>query len=547
MATKDNGSLNIDFEKVINYSSLFLPFIFIIYGLTNHNGGITKLLDSQTKIEIMLILGFSWIITGLACIFSDKIKNSKRIKSLSIIFSHLIATCFFIFIVPFDSPLTLAWILLLVPAYLLGGTIAMSFSVLLYILTITASILLDSVKSPETVSSAGVSILSMGISSMIIGIILSRLEKDRKDAKKSKDFIKEQDEIIADLINNLSEGLISIDTRGRIKIYNAASLNFLNINGDPTGKKLGSILQLKDSNDNEITLLKDLKQITKVIHHDDAQIDFSDNDIIRIDITISPIWKTYSIRQGGEKIAGYSVILRDITKTKSLEEEKDEFISVVSHELRTPITIAEGTLSNGLLMVEKGIANQEKLVSNIKTAHSQINDLSRMINDLSTLSRAQRGVGQENEDIDLKQLAEKLYHEYTPQAETKGLRLILDTSHNLKSISTSRLYLEELLQNLITNAIKYTEKGDITLSIKQKDDLVTFSVKDTGIGISRSDQKKIFQKFYRSEDYRTRETSGTGLGLYVSAKLSEKMNTKIELVSRLNHGSTFYFSLPISE
>ena len=433
------------------------------------------------------------------------------------------------------------------PAYLLGGTIAMSFSVLLYILTITASVLLDSVKSPETVSSAGVSILSMGISSMIIGIILSRLEKDRKDAKKSKDFIKEQDEIIADLINNLSEGLISIDTRGRIKIYNAASLNFLNINGDPTGKKLGSILQLKDSNDNEITLLKDLKQITKVIHHDDAQIDFSDNDIIRIDITISPIWKTYSIRQGGEKIAGYSVILRDITKTKSLEEEKDEFISVVSHELRTPITIAEGTLSNGLLMVDKGIANQEKLVSNIKTAHSQINDLSRMINDLSTLSRAQRGVGQENEDIDLKQLAEKLYHEYAPQAETKGLRLILDTSHNLKSISTSRLYLEELLQNLITNAIKYTEEGDITLSIKQKDDLVTFSVKDTGIGISRSDQKKIFQKFYRSEDYRTRETSGTGLGLYVSAKLSEKMNTKIELVSRLNHGSTFYFSLPISE
>ena len=103
MATKDNGSLNIDFEKVINYSSLFLPFIFIIDGLTNHNGGITKLLDSQTKIEIMLILGFSWIVTGLACIFSDKIKNSKRIKSLSIIFSHLIATCFFIFIVPFAS------------------------------------------------------------------------------------------------------------------------------------------------------------------------------------------------------------------------------------------------------------------------------------------------------------------------------------------------------------------------------------------------------------------------------------------------------------
>ena len=118
---------------------------------------------------------------------------------------------------------------------------------------------------------------------------------------------------------------------------------------------------------------------------------------------------------------------------------------------------------------------------------------------------------------------------------------------NGKNASPIFQYLKKQAGGFITNAIKYTEEGDITLSIKQKDDLVTFSVKDTGIGISRSDQKKIFQKFYRSEDYRTRETSGTGLGLYVSAKLSEKMNTKIELVSRLNHGSTFYFSLPISE
>lgn len=108
----------------------------------------------------------------------------------------------------------------------------------------------------------------------------------------------------------------------------------------------------------------------------------------------------------------------------------------------------------------------------------------------------------------------------------------------------SRLYLEELLRNFITNAIKYTEKGSITIVVKPSKDKVLFSVQDTGIGISRGDQAKIFNKFYRSEDYRIRETNGTGLGLYVSKKLASKLGTTIELTSRLNHGSTFSFEMP---
>ena len=80
--------------------------------------------------------------------------------------------------------------------------------------------------------------------------------------------------------------------------------------------------------------------------------------------------------------------------------------------------------------------------------------------------------------------------------------------------------------------------------VSVEDGQVTFAVKDSGIGISKTDQRKIFEKFYRSEDYRTRETGGTGLGLYVAAKLARKLGCKITLESRLNHGSTFAFSLP---
>jgi len=104
--------------------------------------------------------------------------------------------------------------------------------------------------------------------------------------------------------------------------------------------------------------------------------------------------------------------------------------------------------------------------------------------------------------------------------------------------------LHELLQNFITNAIKYTKEGSITLEVARKKDTIHFAVKDTGIGISKSDQAKVFNKFYRSEDYRTRETGGTGLGLYVAVKLAKKLGTEIDLSSRLNHGSTFSFTLP---
>src|SRR5690606_37935210 len=96
-------------------------------------------------------------------------------------------------------------------------------------------------------------------------------------------------------------------------------------------------------------------------------------------------------------------------------------------------------------------------------------------------------------------------------------------------------------------AIKYTKEGSVTLKVSRHGEHIAFGITDTGIGISKNDQAKIFKKFYRSEDYRTRETGGTGLGLYVAAKLSKKLGTTIEVKSRLDHGSTFSFSLPVSD
>ena len=147
-----------------------------------------------------------------------------------------------------------------------------------------------------------------------------------------------------------------------------------------------------------------------------------------------------------------------------------------------------------------------------------------MVNDLSTLSRAERGVADEPENIDVQSLIDELYAEYAPQAADKSLTFDIDIAPQIGQVSQSRLYLKEILQNFITNAIRYTEKGGVTIIVKPgENDTINFAVKDTGIGISRSDQAHLYQKFWRSEDYRTRETSGTGLGLYVVAKLTAGM------------------------
>jgi signal transduction histidine kinase len=298
---------------------------------------------------------------------------------------------------------------------------------------------------------------------------------------------------------------------------------------------------VKDGEGKKIDVFKVLK--SKRRYETDELFYHYNDETIRLSITASEL---QSGRSDDEKLdidGGFIIILKDITKQKNLDDERDEFISVVSHELRTPLTIAEGTLSNLQIMQKKNAYNETKFKTSLDAAYDQILFLSKMVNDLSTLSRAERGVADTPEDINVKELLTSLYAEYMPQARAAGLSFDLDLHHHLRDIHVSRLYVTELLQNLITNAIKYTKEGGVTLGATQHGRHITFSVKDTGIGIGKSDQKKVYDKFYRSEDYRTRETRGTGLGLYVSTKLARKMDTFIALKSRINHGSEFSFDI----
>lgn len=348
-------------------------------------------------------------------------------------------------------------------------------------------------------------------------------------------------ERLVSLVNSMADGVIAVDQDFKIAMTNGAALNILDINSTATGKSLDSVLNLIDKNNQEVDLTDFILKIKTSKSSRDWRINYADGSTANLYASIAPVRLGYG--QNGMK--GYVILLRDITREKSLEEERDEFISVVSHELRTPIAIAEGNIGNAQYIYDKSGLDNSSIKDALKQAHDQINFLSGMINDLATLSRAERGKLQVDIDaINPHELLTDLLRNYEPDANAKSLTLTITQDPKLEILHSSKLYVHEILQNFITNAIKYTQKGGVDIGAKTKSNGIEFKVHDTGIGISKSDQEKIYDKFFRSEDFRTRENNGTGLGLYVTMKLAHLINAEISLDSELNKGSTFTIFIP---
>lgn len=521
--------------SIIHFAGFLIPIVLVLYGLLVQMNGT----DTRHPMGgvMLILLTFGWI--GLGIYQLLVVSRSRTESAIRLVAYHILTIIYVLFVSGFAMPFICSWIVLFLASYEYFSRRGLALSVATFFLVAITDALLNISDEQYTITTIAAFVATFMLG--VITVMISQAQAvDRRELDNAKnEGILQRDRIVT-LVNNLADAILSTDTEGVIQIYNAASLGLLDTNAELVGTSVDDIVKLIDPNNKPFRLAHALRQAKSVVSRDDLRATISD-ETLNLSVVYSPI---RSADSSSGHTDGYIVILRDITKQKSLEEERDEFISVVSHELRTPITIAEGTLSNVDLMMSRSDIPKTTLHNNVSIAHEQVVFLAKMVNDLSTLSRAERGVADEPEDIDIKELIHDLYNEYAPQAEAKSLRFNLDLSSHLGSIHASRLYLKELLQNFVTNAIKYTKEGEVTVSVKKSGDNLEFIVRDSGIGISRTDQKRIFEKFFRSEDYRTRETGGTGLGLYVARKLSRKLGTEIRLTSRLNHGSTFGFSLP---
>jgi PAS domain S-box-containing protein len=364
----------------------------------------------------------------------------------------------------------------------------------------------------------------------------------KKDAPKPADHIAAlEHERLISLINSMADAVVATDENQVVAVYNGAALNILDLNSELKGKRLKSLIKLVDKNNQTIKIEELVAKTTTQFTTRDLLLEYPNGESINLYLSVAPVHLGYGVT--GQR--GHVLLMRDITREKSLEEERDEFISVVSHELRTPIAIAEGNISNTQFIVERDNKATDQIKESLKAAYDQIIFLSGMINDLATLSRAERGkLNVEVESINAVDLLKDLEQNYAPQAKAKGLKLSIETDPELQLLQSSKLYTREILQNFITNAIKYTEKGSVTINAHAKPGGILFEISDTGIGISKADKEKVFEKFFRSEDFRTRQNNGTGLGLYVAQKLAKLIHAEIKMESELNKGSTFSIFIP---
>ena len=218
-----------------------------------------------------------------------------------------------------------------------------------------------------------------------------------------------------------------------------------------------------------------------------------------------------------------------------------EFTADASHELKTPICAMRGEAEVLLSKGRKAEEYQEGLAHFIE----QFDHLNQMINDLILLSKFDATqVELKRVPLRLDLLIKDLCNFFQILAEQKENSLEMGTIEEVTALG-DKVRLQQLFTNLIDNAIKYTSKGSIHVTLQKNEDTALLRVKDTGIGIPREEQEKIFKRFYRVDKSRSRETGGVGLGLSIAEWIAHAHHGKIEVYSELNQGSTFTLSLPI--
>ncbi|HEY5152598.1 MAG TPA: ATP-binding protein [Candidatus Saccharimonadales bacterium] len=376
-----------------------------------------------------------------------------------------------------------------------------------------------------------------------VGIYVSLLTRsDRSERRALIDLgtetEKERQQLLA-LINNMRDAVFVVDNSENIVIYNQAASSLAGKHQDLHGQPFDDTVSFEDS-EHQSAELK-LRRAAEAFERRDLSLRAPDNSLLSVLVSVAP----YIVDRQNR---GHVLIIHDISQDKTVDQERKEFVAVASHELRTPLTIAQGDIS--LLLAPPYLPQNQEAVGMLNGALRSLQQLSHIIKDLTNLSQVEnKELEVELEPLNPVTLLHEFEADYTDQAKSKGLALKIKIDPDLGSstILTSRYVVREILSIFISNAIKFTDKGLVTLSIMNPEDGslgVTFSIADTGIGISQSDQKKIFEKFFQSEDYATRVHGGTGLGLYIAKQLAGRITARLWYETKLGEGSVFYIWVP---
>ncbi|MFN6068148.1 MAG: ATP-binding protein, partial [Pseudanabaena sp.] len=355
------------------------------------------------------------------------------------------------------------------------------------------------------------------------------------------------------IIDNMVDGLVVVDSENRITQFNPAIAGMIGV----SSKAIANA-----ENYQEIFKAEEISTIINCTRENPRQVFSAEFALTERHIgkaVATSIFREVSkSSKYGVDYLGTVILIRDITAEKEVDRMKTDFISIVSHELRTPLTSVLGfakliqkKLDESIFPLiqtdDKKVKRSVRQISeNIEIIVSEGTRLTKLINEVLDIAKIESGKMQWNMNtLSITEVIDRAFSATSALFEQKGLVPIREIAPDLPNIYGDKDRLIQVVINLISNAVKFTEKGSITCRVKHNHQSITVSVADQGVGITESDQPKVFEKFKQVGDTLTDKPQGTGLGLPISREIIEYHGGRIWVESELGKGSTLSFTLPV--
>lgn len=359
----------------------------------------------------------------------------------------------------------------------------------------------------------------------VLGTSLNYLTEQLRENISALSYEKEK---IENILLSMTDGVITFDTAGRIVLFNPQAKQLL---ADCLNIEENELLEHCDYLKQLNTLYREILETKKMT---DGKINVNDKTIAA---RLSPLFDVNS-----KALTGIIAVLQDITQEQNLEEMRREFIANVSHELRTPISLIAGY---GEAIIDGVEESPEQRNGFIRVILDEAHRLKRLVEDLLELSRLQSGfIKIEKEWVNIEQVAKGVREKFHNVLNEDTTKFHIEIGEGAEVVWTDRFRLEQILINLVSNAARYAPGGAIKLYSENREHNTIISISDTGRGIPASDIPFVFERFYRADKSRNRESGGTGLGLAIVKNLVEAHQGTIKVESQEGKGTVFTISFP---
>jgi len=381
---------------------------------------------------------------------------------------------------------------------------------------------------------------------IILLVVFIRVHFILQKSEKLREQLKEERDLAKAIVASMGEGLLVLDTNYKVKLINPAAEKLLETTArEAVGQKWAEFGRAYiadkpipfEKRSAVISLNKGEIKVTGIAD-DHYYVTRSGRRFPVVAITAPLIHD--------DKAIGIVKVFHDASHEKDVDRMKTEFISLASHQLRTPLSAIKWFVE---LLSDKNSGplteEQRKYIKNLAFSTERMIEL---VNSLLNISRIESGrIMIEPKPTDLSKLVGEVVIQLKKKIDSKKIKLIISTHQNLPKINLDPKLISHVYMNLIDNAIKYTPvAGEVSVFISKKEQEIVSQISDSGFGIPRNEQERIFQKFFRATNAVKKVTEGSGLGLYLVKSIVESSKGRIWFKSDGKKGATFWFTLPIS-